>query len=432
MAQTAMPTSSASSNGSEGTNYTVPLATMASLMFMIGFITCLNDILLPHLKIIFDLSYAQASLIQLAFFFGYFFAAIPSGKIISMFGYKKGTAIGLCTSGIGALMFFPAAAIPSYEFFLVALFTMAAGFALLQVAINPYVAVLGKAETSSARLVLVQAFNSVGTFIAPYFGTVLILAGATLSGEQLRALAAPEAAMYKAQQAASVQMPYVGLAIALLVLGVIVLMLHLPSISSVEGEAERSTTYGQALKQRHLVLGVIGIFAYVGGEVAIGSYLINFLGLPEIAGMKEAAAAAYVPYYWGGAMVGRFIGSFLLTRVKPGLLLAVQAGLAFGLVAISVMSSGSTAMWSVILVGLMNSIMFATIFTLAIKDLGVLTNKGGSLLNMAIVGGAVVPYIQGLLADSMGLHQAFVIPLACYAYIVYYGLSGSKVRSAGA
>jgi FHS family L-fucose permease-like MFS transporter len=168
----------------------------------------------------------------------------------------------------------------------------------------------------------------------------------------------------------------------------------------------------------------------VGGEVAIGSYLINFLGLPEIAGMKEADAAAYVPYYWGGAMVGRFIGSFLLTRVKPGLLLAAQAGMAFLLVGISVVSTGSTAMWSVILVGLMNSIMFATIFTLAIKDLGVLTNKGGSLLNMAIVGGAVVPYVQGLYADSIGLHQAFIIPLACYAYIVYYGLSGSKVRTA--
>jgi len=418
-------TASSNSTQSQQSGYVGPLATMASLMFMIGFITCLNDILLPHLKIIFDLSFAEASLIQLAFFFGYFFAAIPSGSIISKFGYKKGTSIGLFTAGIGALMFYPAAALPSFAFFLVALFTMAAGFALLQVAINPYVSVLGPSETSSSRLVLVQAFNSVGTTIAPYFGSLFILAG-TLSMAEIMKMDAVEQTAYKVSQAASVQMPYIGLALALIILGLIVFFLHLPSIASVEGDAERTSTYADVWKVNRLRLGVFGIFAYVGGEVAIGSFLVNFMGLPTIANMQESQAAGYIAYYWGGAMIGRFIGSALLRKIQPGTQLGVQAVIAAILVAIGVISSGSIAMWSMLLVGLMNSIMFATIFTLAIKDLGPLTNKGGSLLNMAIVGGAIVPAIQGLAADSFGLHISFVIPILCYAYIMHYGFIGSK------
>jgi len=279
-------TASSNSTQSQQSGYVGPLATMASLMFMIGFITCLNDILLPHLKIVFDLSYSEASLIQLAFFFGYFFAAIPSGSIISKFGYKKGTSIGLFTAGIGALMFYPAASLPSFAFFLVALFTMAAGFALLQVAINPYVSVLGPSETSSSRLVLVQAFNSVGTTIAPYFGSLFILAG-TLSMAEIMKMDAVEQTAYKLSQAASVQMPYIGLALALIVLGLIVFFLHLPSIASVEGEAERTSTYADVWKVNRLRLGVFGIFAYVGGEVAIGSFLVNFMGLPTIANMHN-------------------------------------------------------------------------------------------------------------------------------------------------
>jgi FHS family L-fucose permease-like MFS transporter len=377
------------------------------------------------LKIVFDLSYSEASLIQLAFFFGYFFAAIPSGSIISKFGYKKGTSIGLFTAGIGALMFYPAASLPSFAFFLVALFTMAAGFALLQVAINPYVSVLGPSETSSSRLVLVQAFNSVGTTIAPYFGSLFILAG-TLSMAEIMKMDAVEQTAYKLSQAASVQMPYIGLALALIVLGLIVFFLHLPSIASVEGEAERTSTYADVWKVNRLRLGVFGIFAYVGGEVAIGSFLVNFMGLPTIANMQESQAAGYIAYYWGGAMIGRFIGSALLRTFAPGKLLGIQALIAALLVTMGVLSNGSTAMWSMLLVGLMNSIMFATIFTLAIKDLGPLTNKGGSLLNMAIVGGAVVPAIQGLAADSFGLHISFVIPILCYAYIMHYGFIGSK------
>jgi len=420
-------TSSQAHHSGQQSGYAGPLSIMASLMFMIGFITCLNDILLPHLKIVFDLSYAEASLIQLAFFFGYFFAAIPSGSIISRFGYKKGTSIGLFTAGIGAMMFYPAAALPSFSFFLVALFTMAAGFALLQVAINPYVSVLGPSETSSSRLVLVQAFNSVGTTVAPYFGGLFILAG-TLSMTDIMNMDAVQQAAYKLSQAESVQMPYVGLAGALMLLGIIVLMLHLPSISSVEGDAERATTYADAWKVKRLRLGVFGIFAYVGGEVAIGSFLVNFMGLPSIANMQESQAAGYIAYYWGGAMIGRFIGSALLRTIKPGTQLGVQAVLAGVLVFIGVVTSGSIAMWSMLLVGLMNSIMFATIFTLAIKDLGPLTNKGGSLLNMAIVGGAVVPAIQGIAADAFGLHISFVIPILCYAYIMHYGFIGSNSK----
>jgi FHS family L-fucose permease-like MFS transporter len=235
-----------------------------------------------------------------------------------------------------------------------------------------------------------------------------------------------EQTAYKVSQAASVQMPYIGLALALIILGLIVFFLHLPSIASVEGEAERTSTYADVWKVNRLRLGVFGIFAYVGGEVAIGSFLVNFMGLPTIANMQESQAAGYIAYYWGGAMIGRFIGSALLRKIQPGTQLGVQAVIAAILVAIGVISSGSIAMWSMLLVGLMNSIIFATIFTLAIKDLGPLTNKGGSLLNMAIVGGAIVPAIQGLAADSFGLHISFVIPILCYAYIMHYGFIGSK------
>ncbi len=397
---------------SQGGNYKVPLAVVTMLFFMWGFLTCLNDILIPHLKGVFDLNYTQIMLIQFTFFGAYFIMSIPSGSIIAKVGYQKGIVIGLLTSAVGALLFYPAASAISYPLFLTALFVLASGITLLQVAANPYVAVLGKPETASSRLNLTQAFNSLGTTVAPYFGGVLILS--SVAGLSAR------------EEAAMVQMPYVGLAIALAVLAVVIWKSNLPVIASVEDHHAKAGKLTDALKYRHLVLGAVGIFVYVGAEVSIGSFLVNFLGQPEIAGLPEATAAGFVSYYWGGAMIGRFIGSALLQKVNAGKLLGVFALIASGLVTATIVTTGSTAMWMILSVGLFNSIMFPTIFTLGIDGLGKLTSQGSSILIMAIVGGALIPLAQGAMADSYGIQTAFIIPAVCYLYIVFYGFIGSR------
>lgn len=397
---------------SNGGNYKVPLAVVTMLFFMWGFLTCLNDILIPHLKGVFDLNYTQIMLIQFTFFGAYFIMSIPSGSIIAKVGYQKGIVIGLLTSAVGALMFYPAASAISYPLFLSALFVLASGITLLQVAANPYVAVLGKAETASSRLNLTQAFNSLGTTVAPYFGGVLILSSV--------------AGMTPMEEAAMVQMPYVGLAIALALLAVVIWKSKLPVIASVEDHQAKSGKLTDALKYRHLVLGAVGIFVYVGAEVSIGSFLVNFLGQADIAGLPEATAAGFVSYYWGGAMVGRFIGSALMQKINAGKLLAVASLAAFVLVLTTVLTGGQFAMWTILSVGLFNSIMFPTIFTLGIDGLGKLTSQGSSILIMAIVGGAIIPVAQGALADSFGIQHAFILPAICYLYIMYYGWSGHK------
>ncbi len=406
-------------------NYTPAFITVTTLFFMWGFLTCLNDILIPHLKAVFELSYVQAALIQFTFFSAYFIMSLPSGKIIAKVGYKRGIVIGLSTAGTGALLFYPAAALLSYPFFLTALFVLASGITLLQVAANPYVAVLGKPDTASSRLNLAQAFNSLGTTLAPAFGGLLILSGSIKTAEELRAMSAEAVQAYKLSEAAAVQLPYIGLALALFALAGAIALFNLPTIAAVEGDEEKESAFGEALSQKQLALGAVGIFLYVGAEVSIGSFLVNFLGLPQIQGLKEADAAKFVSYYWGGAMVGRFIGSALLTRIKAGVLLGIVALAAATLVALSMFSAGGVAMWFILSVGLFNSIMFPTIFTLGIDGLGKLTNAGSSILIMAIVGGALIPVATGALADSLGLQTAFLLPALCYAYIAYYGFIGS-------
>jgi FHS family L-fucose permease-like MFS transporter len=397
---------------SQGGNYNVPLAVVTMLFFMWGFLTCLNDILIPHLKGVFDLNYTQIMLIQFTFFGAYFIMSIPSGSIIAKVGYQKGIVIGLLTSAVGALMFYPAASFISYPLFLSALFVLASGITLLQVAANPYVAVLGRPETASSRLNLTQAFNSLGTTVAPAFGGLLILS----SVEGLSPL----------EEAQMVQMPYVGLAVALALLAIVIWKSKLPVIASVEDHHAKAGKLSDALKHRHLVLGAVAIFVYVGAEVSIGSFLVNFLGQPEIAGLPEATAAGFVSYYWGGAMIGRFIGSALLQRVNPGKLLGIFALIASGLVFMTAFTTGPTVMWTILSVGLFNSIMFPTIFTLGIDGLGKLTSQGSSILIMAIVGGAIIPLGQGALADTIGIQTAFILPAVCYLYIVFYGFIGSR------
>jgi MFS transporter, FHS family, L-fucose permease len=409
-------------------NYSRPLAIVTTLFFMWGFLTCLNDILIPHLKSIFELSYAKAMLIQFAFFSAYFLFSVPWSRIVNTIGYKTTMVVGLLTMAVGAFLFVPAASVVSYPLFLTALLILATGITGLQVSANPYVDLLGKPETASSRPDLTQAFNSLGTTIAPKIGGLLILSSAPLGIEQLHKLTPQALHVYRVQQAASVKMPYTAIGIALLLLAVLIGISRLPKI---ETAAARPGVKANDSIWRHpnLVYGAIGIFAYVGAEVSIGSFLVNYFGLPEIVGFSAKAAAGFVSFYWGGAMIGRFLGAALLQRFRPGYLLALAAIVAGSLVIASMVFSGHTAMWSILAVGLFNSIMFPTIFSLGEAELGPLSGSGSGLLNMAIVGGAILPVVQGVIADYVGLHHAFVLPVICYLYILFYALSGSKPNS---
>ncbi|HWC98059.1 MAG TPA: sugar MFS transporter [Candidatus Sulfopaludibacter sp.] len=387
------------------------LSVVTTVFFMWGFVTVLNDILVPHLKALFDLNYTQTMLIQFTFFSAYFLMATPSSRILARIGYQMSIVLGLAVMGLGALMFVPAASLASYPFFLAALWVLASGITLLQVAANPYVAQLGPPEKGSSRLNLAQAFNSLGTTIAPYLGGILILSDSA-----------------KTADASAVKLPYIGIALTLFILAGAISRFRLPALPDIE-ESHGIGKDDSVWKHRHLVLGAVGIFLYVGAEVSIGSFLVNYFSQPYIGGMTERVAAGYVSFYWGGAMVGRFIGSAVLQKASPGKVLGCAALVASALVWTSVATTGSVAMWSIILVGMFNSVMFPTIFTLGVADLGHLTAKGSGLLIMAIVGGALLPVLQGKMADTpaIGLHMAFIMPALCYLYIVYYGFVGSKV-----
>ena len=422
-ASTATTTTGASSQ-----NYTRPLTIVTTLFFMWGFLTCLNDILVPHLKSIFDLSYARVMLIQFAFFSAYFLFSIPWSKIVNAIGYQKSMVAGLLCMAVGAFLFVPAASSASFSLFLGALIVLAAGITGLQVAANPYVVVLGKPQTASSRLDLTQAFNSLGTTIAPKLGGLLILASAPLAIEEIRTLSPTALHLYRVQQAASVKMPYTVIGIALLLLAVLIATSKLPTIPHAEYRPEAKGV-DSVWKHPNLVFGALGIFAYVGAEVSIGSFLVNYFGQPEIAGFSAKTAAGYVSFYWAGAMIGRFLGAGLLRKFRAGHLLGAFTICTSLLVSLSMLTHGHFAMWSILAVGFFNSIMFPTIFSLGVAELGPLTGNGSGILNMAIVGGAIVPLIQGAIADHIGIHHAFFIPVICYLYILYYALSGSKPNS---
>lgn len=409
-------------------NLTGPLAIVTTLFFMWGFLTCLNDILVPHLKSIFDLNYSQAMLIQFAFFSAYFLFSIPWSRFVNRLGYHWTMVVGLLTMACGAFLFLPAASAASYGLFLTALLILAAGITGLQVAANPYVDLLGKPDTASSRLDLTQAFNSLGTAIAPKIGGILILSAAPLASTQLARLAPQALQTYRVQQAASVRMPYAVIGTALVLLAILIAVSKLPQIGAATtriGEKADDSVW----KHRSLLFGAIGIFAYVGAEVSIGSFLVNYFGLPEIASLPAQAAAGYVSFYWGGAMIGRFAGALLLRQFKPASLLVLCTSVAAMLVTTSMILGGHAAMWIILSVGFFNSIMFPTIFTLGVAELGPLSGSGSGILNMAIVGGAILPLIQGVIADHIGLQHAFFVPVICYLYILFYGVSGSKPNS---
>ncbi|MEP7312264.1 MAG: sugar MFS transporter [Pseudomonadota bacterium] len=405
------------------TSYRAPLVVLTTLFFMWGLITSLNDILIPHLKGAFALSYVQAMLIQFCFFGAYFVVSLPAGLLVDRVGYRRGIIIGLAVAAAGCLLFYPAAGARSYPFFLAALFVLASGITLLQVAANPFVVVLGSPQTASSRLNLTQAFNSLGTTLGPLLGSALILAAVAPTTDVGSAASA---------EASSVQGPYLGLAAALLVLAVLIALARLPAIKAEELVTARrdtaTTPHDSVWQYRHLVLGAVCIFLYVGAEVSIGSFLVNFMNRPEVAGLPVEVAGRYLALYWGGAMVGRFIGAAVLARVQPGKVLAFNAMIAAVLLVLAMLLAGRTAMWALLLIGLFNSIMFPTIFTLAIAGLGKFTGAGSGVVCMGIVGGAIVPVIQGYVADQGALLYSFVVPAVCYLYIAWYGMAGSRPR----
>lgn len=424
-----------------------PFAVVTTLFFLWGFITVMVDALVPRLKAVFELSYFEAALVQFAFFAAYLLLSIPSGVLIARVGYKRGAVVGLLAMAVGCLLFVPAAGLRVYGLFLLAMFVLAGGITVLQVAANPYVAALGPARTASSRLNLAQAFNSLGTTIAPLVGAAFILGNTVLSSSEIAGLGEAERAAYYAAEAGTVQTPFVVLAAVLAVLAVAFGLFHLPRI--LETDAHASGSYRGALASRPLVWGAVGIFLYVGAEVTIGSYLVNyFLSLdvaalvadtPWLAGVAaflsggdyttfnvERLAGTFVALYWGGAMLGRFVGAGLLQVLSPGRVLATFASLAIVLLAVSVASGGVVAMVSILAVGLCNSVQFATIFTLAIDGLEEHTAQGSGVLCTAIVGGAVVPPLYGALADAVGVQLAFVLLMACYGTIAAYGLSRAR------
>lgn len=390
-------------------NHRFALVSLTSLFFIWGFITCLNDILIPYLKGAFDLNYTQAMLVQFCFFGAYFIVSLPAGALVARLGYRKGIVAGLTIASIGCLLFYPAASLGVYALFLGALFVLASGITILQVSANPYVSILGPEKTASSRLTMTQAFNSLGTTIAPLIGAWLIFDHIESS---------------QAGDATAVQLPYIMLAIILLAMAALFAYLKLPEMGKSE---QTSISPKKAWRFRHLRLGAVGIFLYVGAEVSIGSFLVNFLHDPEIAGLTEIQAAKYIAYYWGGAMVGRFIGAAVMQKISATKVLTFNAILASVLVLTAMFTKGNVALVSILAVGLFNSIMFPTIFSLAINRLGDVTSHGAGVLCLAIVGGAIVPLIQGVFADAIGVQLSFFLPILCYLFIAYYGVSGAKV-----
>jgi FHS family L-fucose permease-like MFS transporter len=389
------------------------LGVLASLFFIWGFCTALNDILVPHLKAVFELNYVQTMLIQFTFFGSYLVLSIPSTKLIERLGYKYSMIVGLIAMGVGCVLFVPAAGVPSYGLFLSALFILAAGITLLQVAANPYVAALGPEKSASARLNLIQGFNSLATVVAPLFGGIFILSQTKAGTARI---AAVESLVDRMADARAVEGPYFWLAVVLLLIALVVWATRLPDDPTGSRRIEKATD--TLWRHKNLVMGAVAIFVYVGAEVSIGSFLINYMASPHVSHMTTAEGARYLMFYWGGAMVGRFlIGAVMLRYVAPSKMLSDNCIFAIFLIALSMLAKGPLAMWAMLLVGLCNSIMFPTIFTLSIKGLGPLTGRGSGVLVAAIFGGAVIPMLQAALADTVGLTISFVVPAACYVYI---------------
>lgn len=394
-------------------NYTPALISLAVLYFMMGFITVLNDTLVPFFKAGFTLNYSQSSLVQFYFFLTYGLISIPSGRIVERIGYKNGMVTGFLIAAFGAFLFYPASIFHTYELFLAALFIVAIGIVLLQVAANPYITVLGPAKTAASRLTLIQGVGSIGTTVSPLFGAYFILSRLEESTASSDA----------------VIVPYLLIGATLLTVALVVSRLSLPVIKAepVKIEDLSAREVKSIFNFRNLNYGIIALFMYVGAEVAIGTFLTNYIA--DTLHIAEHAANNYVAFYWGGMLVGRLIGAWVLKSLKPSFVLAGVAALASLLILISITTTGNIAVWTIIAVGLCNSIMFAVIFSLSVGGLGNYTTRASGLLSTAIVGGAIVPYAQGFVRDHSTWTMAFIIPLLCYLFIVFYGLNGYKSKT---
>lgn len=384
----------------DGKNYTPALILLAVLYFMMGFITCLNDTLVPYFKTGFTLSYAESSLVQFYFFLTYLIMSIPAGKFVEKVGYKYGMVIGFAFASVGAFLFYPASLFHQYYFFLGALFVLAIGIVLLQVAANPYITLLGPAKTASSRLTLLQGVGSIGTTLAPFFGAKFILSTVTVDENSSDGLSST----------------YLGIGGVLLTIAIIIVMVSLPKVQKTISTIP--VRLKDALAFKNLKLGMLGIFMYVGAEVSIGTFLTNYIA--DTVGIREEEANNYVALYWGGMLVGRIIGSIILKHINAQRVLMMLGITAVSLIVISLVSSGYVAVWTMVAVGFCNSVMFAIIFSTAIAGLGKYTTQASGLLSSAIVGGAVIPYLQGVLIDQFNWAISFILPLLCYIYIIFF------------
>jgi FHS family L-fucose permease-like MFS transporter len=399
------------------------------LFFVFGGITSLNDVIIPKLKDLFTLSYAQVMLVQSAFFTAYFLISIPGAAIVRKLGYMRTASLGLVTMMLGCLLFVPASKSGVYAVFLGALFVLASGITIVQVVANPLISLLGRPATSHSRLTFAQAFNSLGTTIFPYVGSALILG--TLSTIDPKTLEGAALNAYRTAETHTVVTTYLGLAAALFVVAAVVWMRR----NRLQDRHDQTHSIWKAfdlLGQPRFGMGALCIFLYVGAEVAIGSLLVNYLMQPTALALGQEAAGKHVPYYWGGALVGRFIGSYLLSRYSPGKVLACVATGAIALILVSANTVGAVSGWTLLAVGLMNSIMFPTIFSLASEGLGLRAAEGSGVICVAIVGGAVIPPLTGMLADMQGLHFALLLPVLCYLVILSYGVYARRPYAASA
>jgi len=434
---------------SSNKSYKSALIFLTTLFFLWGFITVLVDSLVPRLKDVFEMSYAKTVLVQFAFFTAFFVVSVPAGAILSKIGYRKGIVLGLVVMATGCLFFYPAAAYRNFNVFLVGYFTLAGGITVLQVAANPYVALLGSEEGASSRLNLSQAFNSLGTTIAPVVGALFLLSDSVKTSEEINALSTLEKVDYYAAEAATVQTPFLFIATFIGILAVVFAFIKLPKVM----QESPKGGYLSLLRNKLMLMGALGIFVYVGAEVAIGSFLVNYFDDMNLAVIvvenelmmniantiastfnksfsnsdPKSLLGIFIIFYWGGAMIGRFVGAYLTKIIAPGKVLSIFALLAIIMIAISINSQGLISMWSILVVGLFNSIMFPTIFTLTLEGLGELKAQASGLLCMAIVGGAIIPFAFGGLIDGFGFKTAFILTMICYGYIMYYGkLKSSK------
>ncbi|MDA7549379.1 sugar MFS transporter [Flavobacteriaceae bacterium] len=431
-------------------SYQSSFISVTILFFLWGFITVLVDSLVPRLKDVFEMSYAKTVLVQFAFFTAFFVVSLPAGAILTKIGYKKGIVLGLIIMALGCLLFYPAAEYRNFNVFLIGYFTLASGITVLQVAANPYVALLGSEEGASSRLNLSQAFNSLGTTIAPVVGALFLLSDSVKTSEEIDLLDITDKANYYAAEAATVQVPFLLIATFIGILALIFSFIKLPKVM----EDSPKGGYLALLKNKLMMLGALGIFVYVGAEVAIGSFLVNYFDDMNLAVIvaenntmmsiantiastfnktfsnsdPKSLLGIFIIFYWGGAMIGRFIGAYLTKIMSPGRVLSIFASLAIILIIISINTVGLLSMWSILAVGLFNSIMFPTIFTLTLRGLGDLKAQASGLLCMAIVGGAIIPFAFGSLIDGFGFKTAFILTIVCYGYILYYGMIKSATK----